>query len=76
MKARIIPEMCCEFCNEVIHNHFDKCPECGSNYAPTGSYGDIEDDEEVACEHCKTRFRKVSTESWYDYDLEVEKAQE
>lgn len=28
-------EVCCDYCNEVIHNHIDICPECHEEYAGT-----------------------------------------
>lgn len=56
----IYAEICCDLCNEIIHNHLD-CPACGMNYAPSEQYGCIDTRVdgfyEIQCEACKSVFR-------------------
>ena len=60
--VELLPEICCDECFDVIHNHFD-CPSCGKKYAGTTIYGSIEDqDENFFCEECGTEFAII------DYD--------
>jgi len=61
-------EICCDLCNEIIHNHID-CPVCKNSYAETDQYVDLFDETELTCVKCKTIFQKVS-ESWY-YDCKA-----
>jgi hypothetical protein len=74
MITNVYQEICCEECNEVIHNHFD-CPVCNSSYGnePTDQYGYIDNyAADIQCEKCDTVFEKVSKESsWNDSDVEV-----
>lgn len=81
MKSKIIPEICCEFCNEVIHNHFD-CPVCKNGFAPTNIYGNFDEygDGEydgslttiIVCEKCKTEFQIMDRDG-LDIEIEVKK---
>jgi len=51
-------EICCELCNEIIHNHFE-CPKCKKSNAGTSLYGQIDKldiDQEFYCEECETVF--------------------
>lgn len=52
----------------IEHLHFDVCPCCGEEYAPTDFYGDIidTDAEVIRCESCGGGFRKLDGEPW-DY---------
>lgn len=67
MKLEFYPEMCCEFCNEVIHNHFH-CPVCNDKYAGTTIYGSIMEnftdcfmiDTSFSCQECKTTFEVIT----------------
>jgi hypothetical protein len=48
-------ELCCEECNEIIHNHFEECPACGKRGAGTDVYGgmyEMEEGESISCEEC------------------------
>lgn len=63
VELEIYPEICCELCNDVIHNHMD-CPVCGDDYAGTDQHGYIEDTDQVECEECGTVYKKVS-DSWH-----------
>jgi transcription elongation factor Elf1 len=57
---KLIGEICCELCNEVIHNHFD-CPSCGEKYASSDCYDyfDYKPGEQVGCESCGAVFEYV-----------------
>ena len=67
MNITIFPEICCDYCCEVIHNHM-VCPNCKNDYAPTSKYGSIterwDDDgddffsieEILECEDCHAKF--------------------
>ena len=55
---KLHPEICCEECNEIIHNHVD-CPVCKTEYANTRSFGDIEHGEEVLCDECGSIFKHI-----------------
>jgi hypothetical protein len=67
MKISFNPEICCEFCNEIIHNHMDKCPACQTNWAATSIYSRFSDhwDANViprfSCEECNTNFKALKT---------------
>lgn len=39
-KIEIHGEICCEVCNEIIHNHLD-CPVCKKQNAPSDNYGHL-----------------------------------
>jgi len=63
---KLQPELCCEECYNVIHNHFD-CPVCNIKYAGTTIYGDLEDcDEGFCCEECGAEF--IIPHKDYNYD--------
>ena len=66
MKLKIFPEICCEVCNEVIHNHID-CPICENHRAATENYGELENDDILICERCGSEFKLLS-KNWYDFD--------
>ena len=55
-------EICCEECNEIIHNHFD-CPACNQQYAGTDAFRDIENDDVLTCD-CGAQFKLLS-DYWY-----------
>lgn len=61
-------EVCCDMCNEIIHNHID-CPVCEKEYAGTEQYCDLYDEKTVECENCGSVFEKTS-DSWY-YDCKA-----
>lgn len=56
------PEICCEECWEIIHNHFH-CPICNTQDASTSIYGESWDVEEFSCEKCKAKFKIVDKEN-------------
>ncbi len=68
VELEVYGEICCELCNEIIHNHID-CPVCKTDYAETDQYCDLYDEEEVTCEDCGTTFAKIS-DGWY-YDCKA-----
>ena len=37
-EIEIFPETCCDYCNDVVHNHFT-CPICKDDYANSNIYG-------------------------------------
>lgn len=72
MKVNLYPEICCELCNEIIHNHFD-CPVCKKGNEPTNIYGSLDSETEIACDKCRSRFKIISKNavSWM-LELELE----
>jgi transcription elongation factor Elf1 len=56
------PEICCEYCNDIIHNHFD-CPICNKHFASTSIYGEYWEETEFSCEECKAKFKLVDKEN-------------
>lgn len=56
VKVKYYSELCCDLCNDIIHNHFD-CPACNKKYASTSAYHQIEEsDTEIYCEDCGKYF--------------------
>lgn len=74
MKTNIYQEICCDSCNDTIHNHFD-CPECNTErgYQGTDQYSYIHTTTlEIQCEECKTKFKRVNEDDyWYKSDIEI-----
>lgn len=74
MKLTIYPEICCEICNEVIHNHMD-CPVCNTKYSDTNMYCNIWDldiGEILECEKCKAKFELINNDgfmSQFEWEL-------
>ncbi len=65
-ELEVYVEICCELCNDIIHNHID-CPICKTEFAPTNIYGSLYDETELECEICNTIFVKINTDdSWYN----------
>lgn len=63
-------EICCEVCNEIIHNHID-CPVCHKKYASTDCYGPVYETKTIKCLNCNTVFENT-TDSWYiDNELKI-----
>jgi len=62
-KIELYPETCCDFCGEVIHNHFD-CPICKGGNEPTDLYDrfDIRFNKNISCEICNTKFNVLSVD--------------
>lgn len=48
---KVYPEICCDFCMSIIHNHIE-CPICLEKYAGTDKYIDLDDEKELSCEEC------------------------
>ncbi len=74
MKLELYPEICCELCNDTIHNHVD-CPACGQKYAGTDLYGSLCDEEVgfiLSCEECKTQFKLTNKDGVYGDEYEWE----
>lgn len=67
MKIEFYPEICCDMCNGVIHNHMT-CPACGDNYAGTDAYGELDAsyNTELQCEECKATFKLIKGEGYHD----------
>lgn len=72
IEVTIYNEVCCELCQEIIHNHFEECPACGKNYAGTSAYFDLNDtymmEPSIKCEECGAEFRpdeNVKDFDWY-----------
>jgi len=57
-------ELCCDLCNEIIHNHIS-CPVCKTSYAATDQYCDLYDETELTCEVCQTKYKLVTGSCWY-----------
>ena len=72
MKINITPEVCCEICNEIVHNHFD-CPNCQTKYTSSEQYHHLGEYPNeliiLECEKCKAVFQLVSGKP-YDDDAE------
>jgi hypothetical protein len=66
VNLEVYSEICCDSCNEIIHNHIS-CPVCKKTYAGTDQYCSLYDEKELSCEECGTRYKLVS-ESWYELD--------
>jgi transposase-like protein len=62
----VYPEICCELCDSIIHNHIS-CPFCKKTYAGTDQYGSLDDEKELSCEECGTKYKLIS-EYWYEKD--------
>ena len=62
VELEVFGEICCEVCNEIVHNHID-CPVCKDDYAETDRYGYIEDNNKVECQ-CGTIY-EIASGSWY-----------
>jgi transcription elongation factor Elf1 len=56
-------DVCCEWCGEVIHNHFD-CPVCKRKYASTSIYGASWDENIFHCEECGSEFKRIKEDIW------------
>ena len=68
MKIEFYPEICCDECNDVIHNHMD-CPECKKEYAGTDVYIDLDardEGETISCEECKAEFKLIKKQGYHD----------
>jgi len=54
--------------DEIIHNYFEVCPNCQTEFAGTNAYEDLRErkptDIDIQCNHCGCIFEKVSGE-WY-----------
>jgi hypothetical protein len=73
-EIEFFPEICCDFCNDVIHNHFN-CPVCLVEGAGTSIYHDTYEEREgdiFSCEECKTEF-KITKKEFNKVQVEVVK---
>lgn len=58
-ELEIYPELCCDECMKIIHNHIS-CPICLNTYAGSSIYGQIEDEEKIiSCEECDSEFERI-----------------
>lgn len=72
-------ELCCDTCNEIIHNHFC-CPIC-DNYSGIRTHFDADLHDErykthpliIQCEICGSRFKCIGQFTYFDEDLRWEK---
>jgi len=57
-KVEFYPEVCCDECGDVRHNHID-CPACGQHYAATDVYCGLweQDDGKLTCQECDQEFK-------------------
>lgn len=70
-EVKYYPEVCCNYCGQVVHNHID-CPVCEEDRVETTAYHKIEKDEEIACENCDTKFKvKDINNPWMTLELMV-----
>jgi C4-type Zn-finger protein len=65
MKIEIYSEICCEECNDVIHNHMT-CPECQKDAGCDvyGLFSDIFNESEyleIKCENCGAMYKSTMT---------------
>ena len=61
-QLNLVEEICCEMCNQVIHNHID-CPVCNTNFSETDAYCNIRENNVgfiIKCEKCYTEFKLIS----------------
>jgi hypothetical protein len=68
MKLEIYSEICCDYCNDVIHNHFD-CPVCKEFNVGTSIYHsmyDMEIGEILECNDCHAQFKLIKKDTWVD----------
>lgn len=59
--TNVYQEICCDECNDTIHNHFD-CPVCnGRGYQGTDQYSYIDRSTlTIQCEDCNNLFERVN----------------
>ena len=69
IKIKIFGEICCDYCNEIIHNHID-CPICNEKYSETDVYHELEINEIIECDNCNSEFKLL--EEYYNDPCEVE----
>lgn len=66
MRIEVRPEICCDECLDVVHNHMD-CPVCNKKDQETDQYCEILNGDIVTCE-CGARFRCIS---WCDREFDL-----
>lgn len=68
MKLEIYPEICCDMCNDIVHNHLD-CPVCAEKDARTDAYFDLSDEEPgfiLRCCACSAKFKLQAKATYLD----------
>ena len=75
MKIELYPEVCCEYCGDTIHNHFN-CPCCHVEGAGTSIYCDAKEgfedgDDTFTCQACGKEFRLVEDLCYNDWEVEI-----
>lgn len=71
MKFDTYPEIHCDECFEVNHNHFVKCPACGIEGAGTTGYCALYElliGDTLGCELCGATWRLVDKKAGWDPD--------
>jgi hypothetical protein len=66
LQLNIYSEVCCDYCNEVVHNHFD-CPVCGEKSTASDNYYDLNEDKGDCTVECKCG-AKFNTKHERPYD--------
>lgn len=72
-KFEVYPEIHCDDCDEITHNHFD-CPICNEQYSDSNRYSDLTEDFiadgkiTIQCENCGVTF----TTDKFSYSEKVE----
>lgn len=68
-EVEIDAEICCEECNEIIHNHLDECPICKTKFASTSGYSNLDEpgfeENIIQCDECNSYFKLVQNR-WYN----------
>ncbi len=58
LTIEIYEEVCCDMCNNIIHNHMD-CPVCKKEYASTNRYNSMYHEDGFSCEECNAEFKLI-----------------
>jgi hypothetical protein len=66
MSVEIYPEIHCDDCNDVIHNHIMLCPSCQTHHAGTDAYCELHEGDEFSCESCGAKFKMTG---WDEAEL-------
>ena len=69
----LVEEICCDYCNEVIHNHID-CPVCNTKFSETDAYCNIRENDIgfiMKCCKCNTKFELISKDDELELIFEV-----
>jgi hypothetical protein len=69
-EIEVYGEICCDYCGEIIHNHFD-CPVCEAKYTATDCYYNLSesyysDEAIIDCAKCKSKFKLVEGNAYFE----------